>query len=183
MDKNLLRRELKILRGKLGKKEKASRDKIIKDRLLKESTYINSKVIFTYVGFDSEIDTIEYIKEFLKDGKKVCIPRTNIKEKYMEAVSINSLDLLSKSEYGILEPSCDLEPINKDEIDLIIMPGLAFDKQGGRLGYGGGYYDKYLSTISKDVPKIALAYDFQILEKIPMEEHDIKVDIIISDRK
>lgn len=182
MDKKILRNEMRQLRDSLNKEEKKYRDNILKEKLLNNDNYKKSKVIFTYLGFDSEINTKDYINSFLNDGKIVCIPRTNIKDKYMDAVIIDSLESLVKNKYGILEPSFDLKAIDKKKIDLVIMPGLAFDKYGGRLGYGGGYYDKFLATISKDVVKIALAYDFQIVDKIPMESHDIKANFVIVDK-
>ena len=100
----------------------------------------------------------------------------------MDAVIIHSLDNLSKDKYGILEPDEDINPIEVDAIDLVILPGLAFDNKGGRLGYGGGYYDKYLSNISDNAVKVALCYDFQVIDTVPMEEHDICTDLLITDR-
>ena len=101
----------------------------------------------------------------------------------MEAVKIVDLTNLKEDKYGILEPTKDIEAMNKNELDLVIMPGLAFDTNGGRLGYGGGYYDKYLQKIAGNLSKVALAYDFQIVQEVPKEEHDIKVDYIITEKR
>lgn len=182
MDKKLLRKEMMNKRNSILEEEKKERDICILNKLLKTSEYKNSKVIFIYIGYSSEINTSNFIKKFLKDNKVVCVPRTNYEGKYMEAVVINSLENLSKDKYGILEPDKDLNPIDIDNIDLVILPGLAFDNKGGRLGYGGGYYDKYLSNMSDDVVKIALCYDFQVVDNVPMEEHDICADLLITDR-
>ena len=116
-------------------------------------------------------------------GKRIFIPRTNIEEKTMEAVEIQSLDNLVKDKYGILEPSEDIEAVEKVELDLIILPGVVFDVNGGRIGYGGGYYDKYLQNLDESIPKVALCYDFQVINKVPMEEHDIKADCIITEKR
>lgn len=99
----------------------------------------------------------------------------------MVFIKINSLENLVTSSYGILEPVGDKSNFNVDNLGLIVMPGLAFDKQGNRLGYGGGYYDKFLSSNKIDNKKIALAYDFQVLDKVPSEKHDIKIDSIITE--
>lgn len=99
----------------------------------------------------------------------------------MDAVEISSLKNLKKDKYGILEPDELIPAVKKEDIDLIILPGVAFDKSGGRLGYGGGYYDKYLNSCPQDICKVALCYDFQIVENVPVEEHDVKAnDVIIG---
>ncbi len=149
--------------------------------LINTKEYINAKNIFIYIGFGSEINTKEYIKEFFKEGKTVLVPRTEIKSRKMEAIKITSLDNLKESKYGILEPSLNEKPFNEDEIDLIIIPGVAFDLNGNRLGYGGGFYDRFLSRTK--AYKIALCYDFQLLNKIETEEHDIPTDLIITEKR
>lgn len=179
MDKKELRKLMINKRNNMNKIEKIRKDNIIKNQLVSNEHYKNSSMIFIYLSYGSEINTIEYVKEFLKDGKRICVPRTNIKEKTMEAVEINSLEHLKKDKYGILEPDKSIKAVNKDDIDLIILPGVAFDKSGGRLGYGGGYYDKYLNSCSNDIWKIALCYDFQIVHKVPLEVHDVKANEII----
>ncbi len=101
----------------------------------------------------------------------------------MIAIRIYSLDNMIEDNWGILEPK-DIDKKNICEnFDLIIIPGLAFDRRGNRIGYGGGYYDKYFSKIKNINNKVALAYDFQILDNIKSEIHDIKVDYIISNNE
>jgi 5-formyltetrahydrofolate cyclo-ligase len=105
----------------------------------------------------------------------------------MDAVEIMSLDNLVESDYGILEPSIKEPHIDPNELDLIVVPGVAFDKQGGRVGYGAGFYDRYFNKISKDnierIIKLALAYEFQTLDKVPMNDQDIPVDCIITENE
>ena len=101
----------------------------------------------------------------------------------MVAIRINSLDNMDVDNWGILEPkTVDKNKIGKD-FDLILMPGLAFDRRGNRVGYGGGYYDKYLSQIKEESNKIVVAYDFQIVNNIRNENHDIKVNYIITNKE
>lgn len=179
--KKELRKEIIKKRDELDYTEKTIKDKKIIEKLKDTKEYKEAKGIFVYIGFGSEINTKILIEDALEDGKEVCVPK--VIKKDMVFIKINSLENLVTSSYGILEPVGDKNNFNVDNLGLIIMPGLAFDKQGNRLGYGGGYYDKFLSNNKINVKKIALAYDFQILDKVPSEEHDIKVDSIITEEK
>ncbi|MBS6007440.1 MAG: 5-formyltetrahydrofolate cyclo-ligase [Clostridium baratii] len=179
--KKELRKEIIKKRDELDCTEKTIKDKKIIEKLKDTKEYKEAKGIFVYIGFGSEINTKILIEDALEDGKEVCVPK--VIKKDMVFIKINSLENLVTSSYGILEPVGDKNNFNVDNLGLIIMPGLAFDKQGNRLGYGRGYYDKFLSNNKINVKKIALAYDFQILDKVPSEEHDIKVDSIITEEK
>jgi 5-formyltetrahydrofolate cyclo-ligase len=181
--KNKIRKDIIEKRDSVDLKKKRSFDQIIIKKLKETAEYIKSKNIFIYVGFGSEIDTAKYIEEFLKEGKKVFVPRTNIAIKTMEAVEITSLKELERNKFGILEPNKDMEAIDKKELELIIMPGVAFDIKRGRVGYGGGYYDKYMEDIDVSIPKIVLAYELQIIDRVPREEHDILPDSIITEKR
>lgn len=181
-NKKELRSKILTIRNNLDKDIKQKYDKIIFKKLRERSEYINSKNIFIYLGYGSEIDTISLVKDMFLDGKNVCIPKTNIEDRTMEAVIIRDLDNLEEDKYGILEPKSNYDVIDKQDIDLVVMPGVAFDNDGGRLGYGGGYYDKFLMDCSEDKYKIALAYDFQVIESVPKEEHDILVNCIITEK-
>ena len=181
MNKKELRKIMIEKRDNIYKEEKAVMDKNIIFSLKEKEFYKNSENIFIYLGFGSEIDTKSYIQDFINDGKHIFIPRTDIKTKKMEAVEITSLDGLKENKYGILEPDNNKEEFYKNNLDLIILPGVAFDHSGRRVGYGGGYYDRYLEDIDKRIIKVALIYDFQLLENVPAEEHDIKADYIITE--
>lgn len=183
VDKKILRKEILIKRDSLLKDTKIAFDNTIREKLRMMKFFNKAENIFIYIGFGSEINTADYINDFLNMGKRIFIPRTNIEEKTMEAVEIQSLDNLVKDKYGILEPSEDIEAVEKVELDLIILPGVVFDVNGGRIGYGGGYYDKYLQNLDESIPKVALCYDFQVINKVPMEEHDIKADCIITEKR
>lgn len=183
MEKKVLRQNMIKIRDEIKKENRIVADLDIKNKLINTSFYQKSKNIFIYIGFGSEIDTAVYINKFLKDGKRIFVPRVSDKSRIMEAVEITSLEDLIKNKYGILEPSCEISAANKELIDLVILPGVAFDERGGRLGYGGGYYDTFLQDISMNVVKIALAYELQIINSIPLEEHDIKADYIITEKR
>ena len=186
-DKKMLRKEILAKRKNIDTAKKEDMDKKIADKLYESKYYKEAKNIFIYISYDSEINTKEIINRALIDNKKVYVPRTEFKTRLMDAVEIASLDNLIESEYGILEPAMEEPHIEPDELDLIVVPGVAFDRNGGRMGYGAGFYDRYFKKISKDriekIKKLALAYDFQILEKIPMDEQDVPVNYIITEKE
>lgn len=185
MDKGELRREIKHKRETFHKELKNEADRKIREALFKSDVFRNSKTVFIYVNMDLEVNTVEIIRELIKSNKVVAVPKVipiNKKEIQMKALKIDSLLQLNESgAYGILEPSIDCEDIS-EEVDLIIIPGLAFDVKGNRLGYGGGFYDRFLSKYPNS-KRVALCYDFQILDEIPHEFFDEKVQTIISDKR
>lgn len=181
MDKKLLRKEKIKLRDELSKELKVDYDKKILDIFLNSDLYKNSKEVFVYISFRSEVDTKALIQKLLDDNKNVYVPKIKEATNDMEAIKINSLDNLIENKFGTLEPVNLENIIAPNEIDLIITPGVAFDLLGNRLGYGKGYYDKFFSKISKATTKVALAYDLQIVDLIKVEDSDIPVDYIISE--
>jgi len=186
-EKKILRKEILTKRKNIDIVEKEKMDRKICDKFYESKYYRDAKNIFIYISYDSEINTKEIINKALIDNKKIYVPRTEFKTRLMDAVEIISLDNLIESEYGILEPSIEEPHIEPNELDLIVVPGVAFDRNGGRIGYGAGFYDRYFKKINKDnikkIQKIALAYDFQILENIPMNEHDVPVSYIITEKE
>lgn len=175
-----MRKEVLGQRKKLSEEVRRKEDEDIFHKLINSSLYINAERIFTYVSYSSEVDTRKLINYALNQGKKVYIPKIIKEKREMLAVEISTLSGLTVDEYGILEPNIVDKNMVGNEFDLIIMPGVAFDRLGNRLGYGGGYYDKYIKTYGKDTVKAALSYKIQIVDKINVEEHDIKVDYVIS---
>lgn len=171
---------MKEKRALLKIEVKETKDNSIFHKIIKSNAYKNAKTILVYVSFNGEVETHRFIKYALKDGKNICIPKVLSKEDGMKAIKIDSFDELKKGAYGILEPEHFAKEVDEKDIDLVLMPGVAFDKNGGRIGYGGGFYDKFLKKVRENTLKIALAYDFQILNEIPLEEHDIKIDGIIT---
>lgn len=186
-DKKTLRTEIIIKRNSIDIVEKEDMDKKILDRFYESEYYKKSKKIFIYISYNSEINTREIIEKALKDNKKIYVPRTEFKARLMDAVEITSLNNLIKSPYGALEPTIKEPHIDPNELDLIVVPGLAFDRQGGRTGYGAGFYDRYFKKISgnsiKKIVTLALAYDFQILDKVPMSEQDVPVSYVITEKE
>ncbi|MVX62750.1 5-formyltetrahydrofolate cyclo-ligase [Clostridium chromiireducens] len=186
-DKKTLRKEILTKRKDIDNVEKEKMDKKILNKFYESKFYKDATNIFVYISYDSEIDTRLIINKALKDNKKIYVPRTEFETRIMDAVEIKSFDNLIKSNYGILEPSKNEPCINPNELDLIVVPGVAFDRNGGRMGYGAGFYDRYFKKITKDnierIIKLALAYNFQVLDKVPMNEQDVPVDFIITEKE
>ncbi|MGL5822685.1 MAG: 5-formyltetrahydrofolate cyclo-ligase, partial [Sarcina sp.] len=170
-------KEMREKRKSMDSKEKKEKDELLKNSLLESEEYKNAKNIFIYVSLADEIETHNIIRRMLEDGKSVAVPKV-IDSKNMKAVKINSFDdLTSTGPYGILEPSDKCVDISL-EIDLAIVPGLAFETSGMRLGYGGGYYDRFLSE-HPSIKKISLCYDYQVVTTVYPKAYDINVDRII----
>ncbi len=160
--------------------EKKKMDELIYNSVINNRIFVNASVVFIYVSFNNEVDTHRIIEYALRLGKRVCVPRVINKQSGMKALFINSLSELVVSKFGILEPKDSENSSLPNEIDIAIIPGLAFDRIGGRIGYGGGFYDRFFSCgVCK---KIALAYEFQMLKAIPMEKYDVLIDGVITEK-
>ena len=152
-------------------------------KLVNSEFYKKASVIFTFVSFGGEVDTHEIINRALSDGKIICVPKIKSKLTGIEIFRINSLAELKPGYYGILEPLEKCPKVDSKNIDLVIMPGVAFDRQGGRIGYGAGFYDRFLSEMNRKVDKLALSYCFQVLENVPIDEFDVPIDGIITEKE
>jgi 5-formyltetrahydrofolate cyclo-ligase len=176
--KGLPKESMLKIRDSLPKKDILERSRKIKDSLFGLKEYANSRTIMFFVSFNSEVDTHEMLKEALKN-KVVVVPKVVHHE--IEPSIIIDFDNLISGKFGILEP-IDLMRTSYKNIGLVLVPGIVFDKEGHRIGYGYGYYDRFLAKVPKAV-KIGLAFDFQIVDKIPKEAHDVPVDFIVTEKK
>ncbi len=144
------------------------------------------KWFFFYVSFRSEVGTISLIEHAFKQGKQVAVPKVFRETQRLGFYRITSTDELVSGYNGIYEPVADADRevlnVNTGSIDIIIaMPGIAFDTSGCRVGYGGGYYDRLLKNVSSRTVRIALAYKIQVMEKVPVEPHDQRVNKIVTE--
>lgn len=197
MEKKLLRKEMKRLRREMDPKERRKMDDKIFKNLTGLGKFTDKKWFYLYVSYGTEADTkkiIEYLLG-LKQKKEIHVAVPKVLGDEMEFFEINSLDELKKGCMGILEPENDarvsvndlkfMEDDHQIEKAVMILPGLAFDIEHSRLGYGGGFYDKYLGRYGEDnFLKIAICYDFQMqkYDSIETEDNDIKVNIVVTDR-
>ncbi len=174
VSKNELRNFAKIKRNNILNKE--LKEKIITDKLLNHKKIINSNNILIYVSKDKEVSTKLLIKELLKLKKNIFVPKVlgNIIKFY----KIESLDEVKKSTFEIEEPISNIEYVS-DKNSVCIIPGLLFDKFNNRLGYGGGFYDKFLSK--NKVYKIGICFNDFLVDKIDIDVYDIKMDEVITE--
>ena len=177
--KEELRKKYILVRNEIRNKKEKS--KIITDRIKMDKAYKEAKVIALYKSFSSEVDTTELINYSIDMNKTVALPKVVGDE--LVFYKINSLeDSLVKSEFGVEEPvENDTNLIDKTNIDLVIVPGVCFDREKNRLGFGKGFYDKFLSNT--EAKTIAICFNEQILDKqlLPITSNDIKMQQIITD--
>lgn len=177
--KKKLRDDMRILGASLDRDYMAQADQIIFDKLCKRSEYLDASHIFTYAGRYPEIDTLAFIEGAMKDGKMVSVPYCSDRNT-MKAYRIESLDQLVTNSFGVLEPDIGIcQEVDIDDIDLVLVPSCTADRKGNRLGFGRGYYDRFLPSCQAE--KILLIRSQQVSEDIPMEEHDLVIDKIISE--
>jgi len=192
-DKASLRKEILSKRDSIPLAVKKIKDKLIEARLFNLNEFRTAKTIFFFASFRSEVDTDGMIRRALDDGRRVVLPR--VEGQNLGLYEIKILDELVSGYMGIREPSPPLPHFEKggqggfyderrvtiNDVDAVIIPGAAFDQTGNRLGYGGGFYDRLLAGLQKSVPVIAPAYEEQVINSVPTEPHDRKVNIIITD--
>ena len=180
-----LRRQLLKLRKSLPAEVQDSHSKLIFESLARLSAYQTATRVLFYVSLPGEVDTHPMITASLNSHKRVMVPLTDIHHHTFNACEIFQFpEGLHRSTHGVLEPKQELHQfVEVTEIDLIIIPGVAFDRQGHRLGFGGGYYDHFLAQLPAPVPRIALAHELQVLPEIPYTSHDQKVHLIITERE
>jgi len=186
VDGKELRKQKLLLRDNLNGQENVDKSRIIENKILNLEEIKNAKRIFIYVSFRSEVSTIWLINQLMKRGKEISVPMTYVKEKKMDAICIDSLeDDLAPGYCGILEPKKELLETNRTDpkkVDVVVVPGSVFDERGGRFGYGGGYYDKFLSEIP-EATRIGLAFDIQLVKVAPIEDHDELLDYVVTEER
>jgi len=180
--KEVVRKRILAERSGLSEEEVLERSIKIQERLYVTQHYQSARTVMTYVDFQNEVETRSIITRAFKEEKNVVVPVCGPNYS-LWPVKIESLEDLEPGTMGVLEPSKTKTVVQKEKLDLVLMPGIAFDRHGNRLGYGLAYYDRFLAELSPSTVIIALAYDFQVLSVLPHEDHDRKVDIIITERE
>lgn len=179
--KELLRTEIIARRRAEDSRIRAQADKSIAYRVRSLREYQKAHVIFCYISVDAEVDTRALIADMLIHGKTVCAPRCKRKG-VMSAHILKSFDELEEGMLGIPAPRADSPLVLPEDIDLVLVPCLTCDTKGCRLGYGGGYYDRYLVT-TKKATKLVLCRESLVRGSVPLEAHDVQADILITDKK
>ncbi len=179
-----LRKKILKLRDNLSQTEIELFSEKIYSRLFKNNIYQKAKYIMSYLNIGSEVRTEPIIHKAFNDNKNIVLAKTKKIDKNLELFEINNIEDIEIGPYGIREPipekSKTFEPNN---LDLVLVPGVAYDLRGYRIGYGGGYYDRFLSNLPTEITSIGLAFEIQVVDKINNESYDQSVDIIITDKR
>ncbi len=175
--KHKIRRKIQEKIKSHSELEKSKKSDIIKTKLFNEEEFKKANVVMFYVSLKDEVDTLSMIDETIKTGKRVCIPVILKEEKRLIAGEIKDRKAdLERQHFGIYQPKKGkVKEIPLEDIDVVVVPAVAFDKDRMRLGRGHGYYDRFLSLLPNRTKTIGLAFDFQVVENLPKESHDIPV--------
>ncbi len=182
--KTTIRKEILEKRKSQDPQVSAAQSRSITGTLIGRKEFQTANRILIYLSKDGEVGTDHLLGRAFELGKRVCVP---VVDRGNDEIRISELpgpeiDFLLGA-FGVREPAeGNLNFVTPDKIDLVVVPGLAFDRRGGRIGYGKGYYDRLLSRLSSQVPRIALAFEFQVLDTVPQDVNDIQVDTIITEK-
>ena len=175
MDKKELRRQIREKKRAMTPQQIETASARLGELFAASDAYKNAATIYGYLPYNQEVRTVPMLEQALRDGKKVAVPKVVGDD--MKFIYMTDLSQVEEGYAGIPEPVAD-GPVADDPTALVLMPGLAFDPAGHRIGYGGGFYDRFLAT-EPDHPTIALCYDFQMLPNLATEEFDIPVDCVL----
>ena len=179
MNKNQWRIDIKEKLNSISEKEKERQTERTQIKLFESKIWINASVIGTTISVGNELDTINIIKQAWAENKKIVVPKCETGDKQLNFFEITSFDDVENSFYGLKEPNPAVTKESKPaEIDLLLVPGLIFDRKGYRIGYGGGYYDRFLQN--QTMKTCSLCYVFQLKEELPHDSFDIPVERIIT---
>ena len=175
MDKQSLRKKIREQKRAMSLEQIKAASEKLGELFYASELYRNAKTIYGYLPYNQEVRTVPMLQRALEDGKKVAVPKVYGEE--MRFIYLTDLSKVELGYCGIPEPVED-GPVADDPTALVLMPGLAFDREGHRIGYGGGFYDKFLAA-EPGHPTLTLCYGFQMVEELPTEEFDIPVDCVL----
>ena len=182
MDKAQLRKELCGRLVALNENRRSEKSRKVCENLINTEQFQRASVVMFYLSLPHEVDTTSAILYCWQHGKTVVVPKVSWQQRHMLPVEITSLETGISTEAGGLRNPVTGLPTPLEEIDLVVTPGLAFDKKGNRLGRGGGYYDSFFGSEELRADKCAIAFDEQIVESVPTTEHDKSVDFLVTDQ-
>ena len=183
-EKKSIRKEILVKRNELPEEAVREKSRRIKKKLFELLEFKKAKTVMFYAAKDKEVETEEIIRESSKLGKRVAVPVSKVKERDLIPSLLTDYGELVSGAYGILEPEEECyQPVPLEKLELIIVPGVAFDYWGNRLGFGGGFYDNFLGKVPVNIPRLGLAFELQMVEELPVEENDVPVDGIITEEE
>lgn len=182
ISKQILRQRILAERMALTPEEVREKSSLIAAKFLKLSQYSDAKTLLIYLPFRNEVDTAALIEKSRQHSKRILVPVCRPNHKLLLS-ELHSLTEVAPSSYGIPEPSSEfIREVSPETVDVAVLPGVAFDKTGYRLGYGGGYFDRFVHLLRPDCLKVALIYAFQLVETLPAEAHDLRADMLLTER-
>lgn len=184
-EKKALRKDVLSRRDQLSWEEVEMFSERIADRLFSLPEYRAARTIMYFLNFGKEVMTLKMVPQTLEHGKRVVTPKTVHKERRMILSEIYDVtEDLAPGLWDIPEPKPDkLRPLDAGEIDFVVVPGVAFDESGNRLGYGGGYYDRFFTELRTGVPLVAVTFEVQLLQTVPVAPWDRQVDMVITEKR
>ena len=178
-ERELLRKQMKALREEMSALQVMEMSARICEKIIAMPEYRAARRIFCYNALPMEVQTGGLIREILRAGKELYLPVTGA-DNNMTAIRLRDPDKVHKGAFRVMEPDGD-EAIDPAELDLVLTPGLAFDRAGGRIGYGAGCFDRFLPKCRGKI--IALALEMQLVDRVPMDAHDVAVDLIVTEKE
>ncbi len=178
-DKMLLRDTFRKRLRHQSLEERSHKSKVITDLVHDLPAFRKAKAVMLYVALDEEVDTRRILKLAFEEKKHVLLPVVIQETQEMISAELIAPDQMKPGKYGIMEPEGWSSPFPMRDLDMVIVPGLAFDKKNNRLGRGKGYYDRFLSKLHSKVSTIGLAFDIQLTNELPVEPHDVKLDLVV----
>jgi len=178
-DKRALRRRILALRDAVDAATQRRWSAAAYERLSALQVYRAARTVHLFVPFGSEVDTRPVLEDLWARQIRAVLPRV-APDRRLDHLAVTGWDEVEPGAYGIGEPVAACRAVDPAEVELILVPGVAFDRRGGRLGYGGGYYDRFLQACP--APRVALAFDLQIVDAVPREDHDLLVDAVVTDQ-
>jgi 5-formyltetrahydrofolate cyclo-ligase len=179
--KQQVRNQIRQLLKTQEEEDRLRKSSLILEKLLATPEFQSSKTILFYAAFGGEVETFEMMRRAMALGKQVALPLILKDQRGMIPKLIHNLEEdLENGPYGIRQPRADASGgVRTDDLNLVIVPGIAFDRDGHRLGRGAGYYDRFLAKLPRDIPSIGLGFDFQLRDDLPLSEHDVPLSRIL----
>lgn len=180
VDKEKIRKEILQKRLELPKETVNSLSMLICEHIIEMPSFLKCKYILIYHPIKNEVDCSILFEKLLKMDKIICLPRMSGNS--LEVVPVKDVTVdTAAGKFGVKEPIAGLPSIDPSFVELALIPGVAFDRSGNRMGYGKGYYDQLLPTLSPVCKKIGLAFNMQVIDNLPVESHDQKIEGLITE--
>ena len=179
--KRQIRHQMQSALAAIGPQAQEAKSKLACEALVRLEEFTRARTVMIYLDIPHEVHTAEVAQSAWQDGKTVLVPKVDWKQRRMTAAAIRSLEAgVEQTPSGLREPT-DCEPWPAETIDLVVVPALAFDRQGNRLGRGGGYYDRFLACPGMRATRCGLAFAEQLVDELPTSDHDVPMDLIVTD--